>query len=1419
MAYTHIIHIADIHIRNGNRENSKYDQYIQAFQNLNTSIRKQIQKLNAINSVLIVVAGDIFHNKNKVENFGLKLLKIFINTLTKIAPTIIIPGNHDLQQQYPDEPGLLDSCIYDDNPNLYYLSTTTSISFNNVGISTISVKDTLVEGEGCGIKENLPNFPRQFDNTVSTTVALFHGSFGKTKLNEKQEADEQNSYPLDMLKGFDIATLGDIHLPQHNIHQECSYAYSGSLIQQNFGENIIDHGYVIWDIKTKTPKFKNVYNDIGYITCSNINDTWMIKYKGLYTDINTVIQNSYFPKKPIIRIDGNTNHIDKLFKIFQQHNIYDYTMNCITDLNKNIQNYSTQIKTLDIDLNDPQYLIKYMKNNNVDQNIINDLNIWIKNPEVLLIDQNVDIVSISNLANRRNPTINKLIDDYKQAIDVDSSSTKHTFSILDLKFSHTLCYGNKNHIDFSKCKNSTLLINGKNACGKSALYEIICYAIFGKPMKSRECPRYSAAFINVNKPSGSKCFTNVTLSTKLHRVELYREYYNSFDKDNKSNVLKIHKTSLKLHDNNNNLLQNISGTKAIAQWINTHIGTIDDFLKTSMVTQDIDENILKLSPKQIKSYIDANINIDAINKFQLLINEVNNTYKYVNDSINDTYTQLADTIHTNIDEKQIKVISDQIKDVEFSITELKNTLEHQLFIDYNQFSYNVLESDIEQKLKLLQIPNITQDVLKKEKIIYEQQLDLNIINEFSSKYSKDTQNLYNDTLENEPEKPQCDLHFVNDLYTEIKDIQIIQKPKIDIDTINQNIKDLQLQIKEHNINEPEKINKCKLEYSSIQKITKHINKLFGSISSCYNIYSNYEKHNMIFDKKYTIDLDNIDQINQIQKDLKTVNDTISEQTDNLNSLYEKETTLNNLFLNIKHISEPEFSLDEAKQHVNKCNKLERSYSEKLDEYNYLKDLIDMHDQLLKKIEEHSESLKLYKDIEYNPDCKICMKQQFVKKKLNIEYQIKDLNDQLHDSIFSDIKKQTKQFKKLDEWFTTYKQHIDLKDTMTKCIDHHKKYKKFSDELEKHTKQIKDIQNKKKDLKQTIQDLKLEANTFKHKLDILIYTVNYSHDIYTQFLYLSYQEWYTTSTNLKEQLEKLNQDLDEWKLYNHYIENIKPKKDLYEKLVYDHKLYSDWIVNRDQLKNIIDSHYLTETIYKGLDVYENLNFLQNAKRVSDIHKERLIVLDKLKQLEELHKKLIIDHSQTVSKYDQQVSNQNTIDSLIKFKNDIEKKKATVTKIKEYSNKYQEWLYNNHILPNIITMANNLILNAKHEHSQNIVLGYYMNDDGIEWMITTMDGIQLTVNKASGFQKFITSIALRIVIPKLQSKYYKCNQLFLDEGWTSADANNRSIVPQFLRSLLLEFESVILVSHIDEIRESVDHRIDISKDQTNNSHILL
>jgi DNA repair exonuclease SbcCD ATPase subunit len=54
---------------------------------------------------------------------------------------------------------------------------------------------------------------------------------------------------------------------------------------------------------------------------------------------------------------------------------------------------------------------------------------------------------------------------------------------------------------------------------------------------------------------------------------------------------------------------------------------------------------------------------------------------------------------------------------------------------------------------------------------------------------------------------------------------------------------------------------------------------------------------------------------------------------------------------------------------------------------------------------------------------------------------------------------------------------------------------------------------------------------------------------------------------------------------------------------------------------------------------------------------------------------------------------------------------------------------------------------------------------------------------------------------------CNQLYIDEGFINFDKNNLSMVPSFLKSLLQYFNTIIILSHIDIIQDSVDEKAEI------------
>jgi DNA repair exonuclease SbcCD ATPase subunit len=91
--------------------------------------------------------------------------------------------------------------------------------------------------------------------------------------------------------------------------------------------------------------------------------------------------------------------------------------------------------------------------------------------------------------------------------------------------------------------------------------------------------------------------------------------------------------------------------------------------------------------------------------------------------------------------------------------------------------------------------------------------------------------------------------------------------------------------------------------------------------------------------------------------------------------------------------------------------------------------------------------------------------------------------------------------------------------------------------------------------------------------------------------------------------------------------------------------------------------------------------------------------------------------------------------------------------------------------------------------------------------------ISINQASGFQQFVISMALRLCL--FGNNRAICKQLYIDEGFVSFDKYNLSIVPNFLKSLLAYFDTIIIVSHIDLIQESIEDNECIAEINYNNA----
>jgi len=85
----------------------------------------------------------------------------------------------------------------------------------------------------------------------------------------------------------------------------------------------------------------------------------------------------------------------------------------------------------------------------------------------------------------------------------------------------------------------------------------------------------------------------------------------------------------------------------------------------------------------------------------------------------------------------------------------------------------------------------------------------------------------------------------------------------------------------------------------------------------------------------------------------------------------------------------------------------------------------------------------------------------------------------------------------------------------------------------------------------------------------------------------------------------------------------------------------------------------------------------------------------------------------------------------------------------------------------------------------------------------------MTSTSGFEKFALSIAIRVALTNI-SNLPKPNFLIIDEGFGVLDAENMSHMSTLFSYLKSNFDFVMVVSHLDSMRDVVDQHIEITKD---------
>ncbi|NDG85831.1 MAG: hypothetical protein EBX52_12455 [Proteobacteria bacterium] len=159
---TTIFHVSDIHIRLLSRR----EEYCYVFERLYQTIGAHPCR----SSAMIVVTGDVLHNKMELSPECILMAFEFFRRLADLCPTIVIAGNHDALVHNLDRVDSLTSILQGrDIPRCFYLKQT---GYYAIGSDLVFGVRSLIDKD----KRTLASPSSYSFSRPKRWVGLFHGS-------------------------------------------------------------------------------------------------------------------------------------------------------------------------------------------------------------------------------------------------------------------------------------------------------------------------------------------------------------------------------------------------------------------------------------------------------------------------------------------------------------------------------------------------------------------------------------------------------------------------------------------------------------------------------------------------------------------------------------------------------------------------------------------------------------------------------------------------------------------------------------------------------------------------------------------------------------------------------------------------------------------------------------------------------------------------------------------------------------------------------------------------------------------------------------------------------------------------------------------------------------------------------------------
>ena len=230
-----IIHFSDLHIRLF----KDHDLY-------RSILETAIGQWRELEPDRIVFTGDLVHSKNQMTPELIEIVTWILRECSYIAPTIIIPGNHDFLTGNIERLDALTPIIDSlNNRNIHYYRDRGVYEDDNIS--------------WCVYSQYQGNIPPDITEAKGKRIGLFHGPIQGMKTDLGFDFGEE-AYDIEKFNGLEVVLCGDIHKRQEFKFKTGKGYMVGSTIQQNIGESIGRHGYGVYNVETKEYTYTDLFN-------------------------------------------------------------------------------------------------------------------------------------------------------------------------------------------------------------------------------------------------------------------------------------------------------------------------------------------------------------------------------------------------------------------------------------------------------------------------------------------------------------------------------------------------------------------------------------------------------------------------------------------------------------------------------------------------------------------------------------------------------------------------------------------------------------------------------------------------------------------------------------------------------------------------------------------------------------------------------------------------------------------------------------------------------------------------------------------------------------------------------------------------------------------------------------------------------